>query len=78
MNVLQFHRRATPATAIRLSDVLRRESLLPEWVTEEGYRVAGVRRPKAGEYFYCPVRDRVLRCAEEIEDHPFVILERGL
>ena len=74
--VLQFRRRAEPpVAAIRLSDVLRQENLLPAWVITEGYRVVGMRRPKIGEYFFCPVRGHVLRCAEDIETRPFVVLE---
>lgn len=67
---------------VRLSDALRREAHpsallcgVPEWVVTAGYEVVAVRLPRIGEYFYCHVRDRVLRCVEDVETRAFAVLD---
>ena len=79
MSLLQFPAPARfPGDAeVRLSDALRAQRELPAWIHTEGYRPVGFRRPQLGEYFFCPVRGKVIRCAEDIETHAFTILEYG-
>jgi hypothetical protein len=83
VSVLPFRRRAPIQSApshtaeVRLSDQLRAANGLPSWVIAEGYTPVGIRRPEVGEYFFCPVRQKVLKCAEDIEEQPFVILVYG-
>jgi hypothetical protein len=47
---------------------------LPLWVTASHYVQIAFRVPKPGEYFYGPVRDKVLLCNAD-ETQPFAIVE---
>lgn len=83
MSVLPFRRRSSSTSvAVRLSDSLhdlsdtiRAARALPAWVGKAGYERVDFRRPRIGEYFYDAARDKVIRCAEDIEEHAFVVLE---
>ena len=47
---------------------------VPMWVQNVGYAKVAFRVPHAGEYFYDPFSDRVLR-ADVPEERPYVILD---
>jgi hypothetical protein len=48
--------------------------VLPEWVTSAGYVQIAFRVPKPGEYFYGPLRDKVMLCNAD-ETQEFAIVE---
>lgn len=70
MTVLAFRPISSPGV-----DEDRACAALPGWVTSVGYTPVAFQKPELGQLFYDPVRDKVLRCIEDIETHPFVILE---
>jgi hypothetical protein len=47
---------------------------VPGWVQNVGYTKTAFRVPHAGEYFYDPFSDRILR-ADIPEEKPYVILD---
>ena len=47
---------------------------LPEWASVVGYVEIGLRVPKVGEYFYAPIRDKILLCNAE-ETTAFLVVE---
>lgn len=70
------------SASVRLSDAIlsstTAESLtaaLPSWVREAGYRAVAYHLPLIGQLFYCGVRDKILKLVEDVETHPFIIVE---
>jgi hypothetical protein len=47
---------------------------LPEWASVVGYVEIGLRVPKVGEYFYAPIRDKILLC-NAVETTAFLVVE---
>ena len=58
----------------KLAERLASSSRLPGWVTSVGYVQVAFRAPKIGEYFYGPIRDKVMQC-NALETTPFAIVE---
>jgi hypothetical protein len=51
---------------------------LPAWVVDAAYVQVAFCVPKPGDYFYAPIRDKVVLCNAE-ETQPFAIVEyRGV
>ena len=47
---------------------------LPEWAYAVGYVEIAFRVPKVGEFFYAPIRDKILLCNAE-ETTAFLVVE---